>query len=154
MYAKEEKQRINTQFWTGFKTFMSRTRSSNGRKMNWLNYPSDVKYIYIRLEVDEKSARFCFDIQAKDDGIRAIIWEQMGELKNLLEAAMGTEGIWIEHASSPSIPAFSRIVWERNGVSLYNYDNYEEIFHFLRDRLVHFDAFYQDFKDILVNLAT
>ena len=79
MFSKEESKEHNLIFWNGFNTYMTKIRSSNGRKINWLNYPSDAKTIFIRLEVDAKSSKLCFDIQHKDDDLRAIIYEQMTE---------------------------------------------------------------------------
>lgn len=153
MYQKEELKAYKTAFWTAFKAHMSKHRSVNGRKMNWLNYPSDIPYIHIRLEADNRAARFCFDIQAKDAGVRSIIWEQLHELKTVIESEMGTEGLWLERYSSPVIPEFDRIQWELSGVSMFHEDDLPAIFGFFEDRLVHFDAFYQEFKDVLVNLA-
>lgn len=153
MYTREELKAIRTAFWNDFKNYMSKHRSSNGRRMNWLNYPSEIPFIFIRLDADTKGARFMFDIQAKDEGIRAIIWEQMYELKVVLEAEMGTDGVWLENCSSPAVPQFNRILWERNDLNFFNPDDKKAIFAFFEDRLVQFDAFYQDFKDILTNLA-
>lgn len=153
MYTREELKSIRTAFWNDFKSYMSKHKSSNGRRMNWLNYPSEVPFIFIRLDADAKGARFLFDIQAKDEGVRAIIWEQMYELKNVLEAEMGTEGVWQENCSSPAVAQFNRISWERNDLNFFNPDDKKAIFAFFEDRLVHFDVFYQDFKDILTNLA-
>lgn len=154
MYKKEELKALKIQFWTDFKQYMSKIKSSNGRKMNWLNYPSEIPFIFIRVDADAKGARFMFDIQAKDAGVRAIVWEQLYELKAVMEAEMGTEGIWIERASSPTVSDFSRIIWERTDLNFFNPDNKTDIFAFLSDRLVRFDAFYQEFKDILIHLAS
>lgn len=81
MLTREQQKQLNIEFWNEFRKFMSHFKSSNGKRINWLSYPSDVKNVYIRLQADGKGARLCLDIQPKDDGIRAIIWEQMTELK-------------------------------------------------------------------------
>lgn len=153
MYKKEELRAYKTAFWTDFKSYMSRVRSVKGRNNSWLNYPSEVKNIYIRLDADTDGVRFCFDIQGKDEGVRAIIWEQMYELKAVLESEMGTDGLWLENLSSLSVPEFNRIMWERKDLNYLDPEHKNEIFAFFKDRLVHFDIFYQDFKDILVNLV-
>lgn len=153
MLSKQELRERNTAFWNEFKTFMSKTRSSNGRKMNWLNYPTDLKHIFLRLETDKSGARICFDIQVKDEGVRAIIWEQMEELKKLLTDAMGEPGDWIFRYSTPEIPSFSRIQWELTGVNFFVDADKPKIFQFFKEKLIGFDSFYQDFKDILVNLV-
>lgn len=153
MYSKEELKQLKTDFWNQFKVHMQKTRSSNGRRMNWLAYPSEVKDIYIRVDADAKGARLTFDIQGKDAGVRQILWEQLYELKTVLESEMGTDGVWIENASTPVVPVFNRIIWERTDLNFYKPEDHPEIINFLADRLIHFDAFYQEFKDILINLA-
>lgn len=153
MYSKEALKQLKTDFWNQFKVKMQKTRSSNGRRMNWLAYPSEVKNIYIRVDADGHGARLTFDIQGKDEGVRQILWEQLYELKVVMESEMGTEGTWIENTSSPSVPQFNRIIWERTDLNFFKPEDHVEIQNFLADRLIHFDAFYQEFKDILINLA-
>lgn len=153
MYSKEELKQLKTDFWNQFKLHMQKKRSSNGRRMNWLTYPSEVKDVYIRVDADGKGARLTFDIQGKDAGVRAILWEQLHELKIVMEQEMGTDGVWIENASTSIVSDFNRIVWERPDLNFYKIEDHPEIITFLADRLIHFDAFYQEFKDILINLA-
>lgn len=153
MYSKEELKTIRTEFWTEFKKHMQQFRSSNGRRMNWLNYPSEVDNVYVRLHADNHGIAFTFDIQGKDEGVRSILWEQMTELKTVLESEMGTDGEWLEDQSSDSVPHFSSIRWSKQGLRFSNPKHKEEIFAFFQDRLMAFDQFYQEFKDILINLA-
>ena len=153
MLSKEERSELNKSFWAGFKKTMNPFKSSNGRSINWLNYPSDVKGIFIRMEVDNDAARLCFDMQFKDQGIRSIVWEQMGELKKVMESTIQSETIWIENMHSKEGFVFSRICWEMNGVSLYSKNDHEKIYSFLQCRITEFDNFYQEFKDIIINLV-
>lgn len=153
MYSKEAFKQLKIDFWDGFKNHMSKKRSTTGKRINWLHYPSDIPFIFIRSEVDAHSARFSIDIQHKDEGIRAIVWEQLNELKVVLETEMGADGVWIQNLSSTAVPAFDRIIWERTDLNIHQAHNKEEIYTFLEDRLVRFDSFYQEFKDILINLV-
>lgn len=153
MYSKEELREIRTNFWADFKKHMQKHRSSNGRRMNWINYPSEVDFIYIRLHADQNEVAFSFDIQGKDAGVRAIVWEQMNELKAVLESEMGTEGQWLEHQFSEAIPDYCSIRWSKEGLRFSNPKDKDAIFAFFEDRLLKFDIFYQEFKDILINLT-
>jgi hypothetical protein len=154
MFSKEELKQYKIDFWTAFKKRMQDKRSSNGRKINWLNYPSEIPYIFIRLDANAKEARFMIDIQPKDDGIRAIIWEQLYELKVVFEAEMGTDGQWLENESSQQVAAFNRISWMLEDVNFFQENDKHKIFDFFEERLVKFDNFYQEFKDILIHLAS
>ena len=152
MLTKEARKELNTHFWEGFRKEMRNHKSSNGRGINWINYPSDVKDIYIRLIVATKNASICFDIQPKDDDIRSILWEQMTELKVVMESEIG-EAIWSEESHVFNGRTVSRIHWEMNGLNFYDLNNHKEIKGFLRDKLIKFDSFYQEYKEILISLA-
>ncbi len=153
MLTKEQRRELNTRFWNGFKQAMRSVKSSSGRRISWVSYPSDVKYIFVRMELDNRHTRLCIDVQAKDSSVRAIIWEQMTELKKVLENEMNWDTIWIEdHVTNEGL-SISRIKWEKEGLNFYDEGNWPEIMAFLKDRLVEFDRFYQEYKDILIALA-
>ena len=152
MLTKEARKELNTNFWEGLRKEMRNYKSSNGRGINWINYPSDVKDIYIRLVVAPKKTTLCFDIQPKDDDIRSILWEQMTELKVVMESEVG-EALWNEESHEFNGRKVSRIHWELNDLNFYDIKNHKEINRFLRDKLIKFDTFYQEYKEILITLA-
>lgn len=154
MLTKEEKKQKNSEFWEKFRKEIKDQRSVNGRQMNWINYPTDVKDVYVRMEVDNTGARLCFDIQPKDEGIRSIIWEQMTELKKVMNERMGIEAEWIEKSHYWNERLISRIKWEDDTLDFYNEDDQPKIIAFLKDKLTRFDIFYQEFKDIIINLTS
>jgi hypothetical protein len=154
MYSREESTKIHSFFWNEFKAEMSQIRScNNGRKVNWFKYPTEIKGFYVRLHVDANSASLLFDIQIKDPSVREIIWEQLNELKNVIFLAMKSHGNWIEHCQNEFVSDFCRIEWKLENVSLYKEENKAEIFSFLKQKLIDFDAFYQNYKEILILLV-
>ena len=42
MYTKEEIKLLNTQFWDEFKSFMSKHKSNSDKRINWLNYKTNI----------------------------------------------------------------------------------------------------------------
>ena len=132
---EEEKKERNIKFWEDFRKAIKDQRSTNGRQMNWINYPTDVKDIYVRMEADGDGARLCFDIQPKEDGIRSILWEQMTELKTLMQAEMGIEAIYLEKSHYWNERLISRIKWEDNTLNYFNEEDIPKIIEFLKDKL-------------------
>lgn len=132
---------------------MRKIPSSNGKGVNWVNYPSDVKDVYIRLQADTNCARLCFDIQPKDEGIRSILWEQMTELRAVMEAEMGKATSWNEFDSVFNNRNVSRIYWELSDVNYVIADDQLKMKAFLKEKLLQFDTFYQEFKEILILLS-
>ncbi len=153
MLSKEELKEKNSYFWNEFRKTMNKETSSTGRQINWINYPTGVKDIYIRMEVDSKGAALCFDIQPKSDSIRQILWEQMTELKTIMESEMGIEADWNEESHFWNDRLISRIKWENKSLNYFNEEDIPLIIDFLKDKLKRFDKFYQEYKDIIVNLA-
>lgn len=152
MLSKEERKELNTTFWEGFRKEMRKIKSVNGRAINWINYPSDVKDIYIRLQADQQGARLCIDIQPKDDGIRSILWEQLTELRVVMESEVGP-ALWNEFDRVFQGRNVSRVYWELPDANFYREEDRIRMKDFLRSKLVQFDTFYQEYKEILILLA-
>jgi hypothetical protein len=153
MLSKQESSDLNKRFWGELHMRMRSHKSSNGRSISWLNYPSDVKGIYIRMLVDKRHAAVQFDMQFKDESIREIVWEQMEELKKVMELTMEIEGYWRKDIPNAEGNTINQIAWELNDVNLYNEKDHEKIYSFLQTTIVKFDLFYQEFKEILVGLV-
>ncbi|MBU2019796.1 MAG: DUF4268 domain-containing protein [Bacteroidetes bacterium] len=153
MLTKEESTEINRQFWGEFHKQMRGKKSANGRSISWLNYPTDVKNTYLRMKVGKNSAVLQYDVQFKDSEIRAIVWEQLNELKKIMEKTMMLKGEWIPEIMTPEGLIVSRISWELTGVNLYNKADHPKIYSFLEEHLLKFDVFYQEFKEIIIHLV-
>ncbi|MEJ6590104.1 MAG: DUF4268 domain-containing protein [Crocinitomicaceae bacterium] len=152
MYSKEEKRDLNIQFWDGFNEYMKKSKSSASRRLNWLSYPTNVKDTYLRLHCNDATSALRFDIQFKDKDIRVIFWEQLQELKSLLTSHVNSPSDWIEQLEDSEGRTISRIQWESSEWSLYQKNDWKKIYKFFKDRLIEFDHFYQEYKEILINL--
>ena len=152
MLSKEEKKSLNHMFWGEFKTLMKNSHSPNNSRINWLNYPTHLKHTYLRLVFDNKEASVCFDVQYRDDEIRSIFWEQLLELRTLIDTSMGASTEWIENHETKEGLTISRLKWGDSNLSLMNKKDWYKAQNFFKDRLLEFDFFYQEYKDILINL--
>ncbi len=153
MLSKEAKKEFNQVFWETFRKKMREHKSSNGRGINWLNYPSDVKSIFIRLEVDKKMVALNFDVQFRDPEILDLVWEQLLEMRKIMEVTMNMEGDWLQDLYLPNGQQFYRIQWKSEQWNFYDLSAHEEIYTFLESTLLKFDEFYQEFKEIVINLV-
>ena len=153
MLTREEKKTINTLFFKDFRDFMSYYKSENGRTINWLTYPTDVKQLFVRLHIDSKIAALRLDIQSKDQGIREIIYEQLGELQRVMEEKVGSDAKWHDSFFLENGLEISRIEWVLEDVSIYEPADKKKIFEFWKEKMIGFDSFYQEYKEILILLT-
>lgn len=152
MLSKEARKERNTGFWESFRKEMRKEHSVNGRGIDWINYPTQVKDVYIRMETSSDEAVFCLDIQPKDEGIRALVYEQMTELRRVLESIIG-EANWDEFNRTFAGRNVSRISWSQKNLNFYDDNDLPAIKSFFREKLLAFDEFYQEYKDILIALV-
>ena len=152
MFSKEEKHAMNVEFWNGFKQYMNNQKSSALPRVNWLSYPTNLKHTYVRLHCDGGSSALYYDIQFKDKEIRALFWEQLLELKSLFNRQESHDSNWYEHFETKDGIHISRIEWSNDEWSLYCQKDWRKIYRFFKDRLIEFDLFYQEYKEILINL--
>ena len=152
MFSKEEKHEMNVEFWNGFKHYMKNQKSSVLPRVNWLSYPTNLKHTYVRLHCDGGLSALYYDIQFKDKEIRALFWEQRIELKSLFNKQESHTSNWHEHFKTIDGLHISRIEWTHDEWSLYRQKDWRKIYRFFKERLLEFDLFYQEYKEILINL--
>lgn len=151
MYTKEEKKAIKTEFWTSFGVYMRKYTSQYG-KVHWVNYKTKIKDLYFRLEFTNSEAIFAIDLQHKDDGIRELFYEQLTELKVVLQDSIGEELQWQELCFNEFNQPISRISTSLSGVNLYNKDDWHKVFLFFEKKMVGLHEFWLDFKEIFIQL--
>lgn len=152
MFSKEELRERKTLFWEGLKKKMQNRRSANGKRVNWINYKTGIKFLFVRLDVNSKRAVFALDLQPKDEGIKEIFWEQLQELKVVLESEMGP-GDWNDDFEIKYGLSVSRISWTLEDVNMFKEEDTDKIYAFFQEKLIAFDSFYTDFDEILLTLA-
>jgi hypothetical protein len=66
---------------------------------------------------------------------------------------MQQETSWEENFTTKEGLSISRISWTIENLNFYNDEDWDKIYAFYKVRLVEFDEFYQEFKDILIALV-
>ncbi len=152
MFTKEERKNINNSFWKGLKKEMKPISNAEGKFINWLQYPTQLNHVYLRLDATNKYATVTFDIQIKDKEIRMLVWEQLNELKKVLEQETGNATQWESNIMNSTGQEISRISWVKENVNLFDKTTHREMYDFYKEKLVGFDRFYQTYKEILFSL--
>ena len=61
--------------------------------------------------------------------------------------------IWDENFNYLNKQYISRIIWEDKTLNFYKLEHREMIYMYLKNRLIKFDLFYQEYKEILMSLT-
>jgi hypothetical protein len=153
MFSKEERKAVNAAFWTRFKEKAGVNKGADGKRINWVNYPTRLKQIYVRLHADTEIARFSIDIQDKNEGVRLLIWEQFTELKKVMDQEMILPAVWEEKTLNSAGQSISRISWTLEDVNMYTKEDQHRIYDFFILLSVRFDCFYSTYDEVLIGLV-
>ena len=75
MYSKKEESFLREQFWTTFGQYISPVPSAEGVKINWINYKSGIRFIHVKMEVQNGLAYIGIEISHKDLRIQGIFFD-------------------------------------------------------------------------------
>ncbi len=153
MFTKEEASRIRKQFWTSLGQYLKPLPNADGEIINWINYRTGVKNIFIRLEANAKNAQIYLELNHADDGLRALIYEQFLELKPLFEQAAGKDWEWQAQTQNTDYKMVARITASLKACNIYQQQSWPQLIQFFKERLLALDAFWCDVKPIFEELT-
>lgn len=151
MYGKDEAKLLKKEFWTAFGMVMKPHLSADGLKINWINYKTGVKDILFKTDANKKLVSISIQLHHADDGIRELYWEQLGEFKSLFHSIVEEEWIWEDTIYDDYGKPYSSVHTFNEG-NIFNQDQWQDMFEFLKPRLLKLDKFWSDAKDIFITL--
>ena len=146
MYSRQEASQLRQLFWTSFGQYMLPVLSSEGEKVNWINYKTGEKNISFRMHADNKTATIGIEISHKDAGIQQLYFHQFEELRKVFEASVGHDWNWQLHHYDENGKMVSRIYTEKTGVSIFKKEDWPELISFFKPRIIALDEFWSQVK--------
>lgn len=125
---------------------MSPVLSSEGEKVNWVNYKTGEKDIYFRMYADNKKASIGIELTHKDIQIQHLYFEQFKELKQIMSDILGEEWTWLLHTHDENGKIVSRIYTEEKNVSIFDKNSWPALISFLKPRIIALDEFWNNVK--------
>jgi hypothetical protein len=146
MYPKLETGRIKQEFWTRFGQYMAPVLSSEGEKINWVNYKTGERNISFRMEADNRSASIAIVCDHPDELIRDLYFEQLLDLKNMLTAKTDQQWNWQRAVHDEGRKVVSKVYQTLEDVSIFRQEDWPEMISFLKGRIIALDAFWSQAK--------
>ncbi|MFO7824818.1 MAG: DUF4268 domain-containing protein [Cyclobacterium sp.] len=142
MYSKNQVSQIKQEFWTAFGWYMKPVPSAEGPPVNWKNYKTGIRHLYFRLKAERDFASISIEIQHPDADIGELLYEQLFELKHILEMELREAWTWIPRDQDN--PEHYRYTVEKKleMVNVLEKKYWPEIISFLKPRILGLDAFW------------
>lgn len=142
MFSKAEAAQLRQEFWTTLGRYLRPQLSADGEKVNWINYKTGVKYLYFRMDAENRLARISIDITHYDTGIQELFYQQFQELKTMLQSYLNEEWEWQLHYQDAEGKIISRVYMELPKASIYNREDWPKLISFFKPRIIALDEFW------------
>jgi hypothetical protein len=146
MYSKHEAAVLKQEFWTTFGLYMNPVLSSDGEKINWVNYKTGEKYIRFKMHADSRSAFIGIVLIHRDSGVRELYFDQLLEVKNIMESIIPGPWQWLLHSQDENGQPISIVYDEIERVSIYKKEDWPMLISFFKPRIVALDEFWSMVK--------
>jgi hypothetical protein len=147
LYSKDEVAKLKQEFWTTFGQYMALETSSEGLRVNWINYKTGIKHLYFKMEADGKKVRIAIEMSHPDPSIQELLFEQFKEFKTILNSYLNEEWAWELHTTDDYGKVVTRISTIAYGFSIFKKEDWPSLISFLKPRLMALDSFWNDAKD-------
>lgn len=147
MYSRAEASRIKQNFWTAFGRYLSPHQSSEGLKINWVNYHTGYRHVYFRMEAGREKATIAIMLTQPDELLRRLFYDKLQSFRSFLSGALGEDWRWEADLEDESGRTVSRISAELSGVSIYRESDWPAIISFFKPRIIALDEVWNTIKD-------
>ena len=145
MFSKQEATQLRKEFWTSLGQYLSRIPSSEGEKINWINYKTDVKGLQIKMDADREKAFIGIVVTQPDTQKHSKIFNQLLEVKTILQSELQEEWIWQPQVYEED-KLISKIYKEKTGMNVLKKEDWPELISFLKPRMIALDRFWNTVK--------
>lgn len=146
MYSRQEASQLRQEFWTAFGQYMLPIPSSDGERVNWINYKTGEKHIFFKMQADTKQAFIGIELSHPDAGIQELYFEQFRSVKQFLIAETGEEWDWVLHTNDETGKLISRIGKTISPVNIFKREDWPMLISFFKPRIMALDAFWSMVK--------
>lgn len=117
-------------------------RSATDEPVNWLNYKTGIKYLYFRMDADDKQASIAIELRHPELSVRRDYFEKLRELEKLLHQTTGEAWQWELQVMDEDDRQVSRISKQLKAVNIFDVNDWPAIISFLKPRMLALDAFW------------
>ena len=146
MFSKKEASQLRKEFWMIFGQYMSPVLSSEGEKINWINYKTGVKGMQFKMNVVQDTASVFIEVNHPDLAEQKIIFEKLLKHKHILNKGTGEQWNWMLHTHDESGKLVRKVYQERKGINILSRENWPALISFFKPRMIALDEFWTSVK--------
>jgi len=140
MFSREEAKKLREEFWISFGKSFPR---------KWILYNTQVKNLSFKFYFDKKQASVSLNLEHSDIEKQIETWEKLLSLKSILLTDFLPHAAFTDTFLLNNGKEISRISVTKENVSIHNKSTWQETMVFLNQKMLQFEAFFEDYQDII-----
>jgi hypothetical protein len=145
MFSKQEATQLRKEFWTVLGQYLSPIPSSEGEKINWVNYKTGVKGLHFKMDAGREKAFIGIVITQPDKEQQQELFTQLLEVKKNLQSELQEEWVWMAQVYEEG-KLTSKTFIEKTGVNILKKEDWPELISFFKPRIIALDRFWNTVK--------
>jgi hypothetical protein len=146
MFSKQEAAQLRKEFWTVFGQYMSPIPSSEGEKINWINYRTGVKGLQFKMDVNSNGSSIAIELILTDAEKQKFFFEQLIQQKNIFQNILQEEWTWRLHTYGENGKMVSKVYKEKKGGNILKREDWPSLISFFKLRIMKLDEFWNSVK--------
>jgi len=119
--------------------------SSEGEKVNWVNYKTGAKHVFFRMDA-AREASIAVEITHPDLSVQQEYYNRFIQLKTLFHQTVGEEWLWQTKVKDENERSISRISTYISDVNIFNKADWPAMISFFKPRIIALDYFWNQVK--------
>lgn len=140
MFSRDEAKKLRQEFWITFAKSFPR---------KWILYNTGIKDCSFKFHFDLKNAMVSMDIANQDLEKRLETWEKLIALQSLFKDEYLPEAQFEDTLILENGKEISRVYVKIGNVSIHNKNTWQETMEFLKNTMVKFEDFFNEYEDII-----
>lgn len=149
MYSKEEEKKLRLEFWSRFEAYSTLRRRQKGKPSKWIMNKTGISQLKLKFEFTSKHAIVGIDVETRNTDKRIEIFGRLEELKTILETKLANELCWDLEYILENGKSISRVYLIKENQSIYNREDWPEVFRFFYKNMMKLESFFEEYRDIL-----
>jgi hypothetical protein len=149
MFTIEEKKQLRSLFWSKFKTYSNKRKLKNKMTGKWIMDQTGIKQLKLKFHFDQWYAWAGIEVDSRNLEKRIDLFDKLEKLKAILEEKVPHPLIWELEQKVNERKTVSRICSEKDGVNIYNQDDWKETMVFLYEVMEPIEDVFREYSDYL-----
>lgn len=150
MYSKKELVDLKKDFWESFSRYTAYHSAKIGEPINWIYYKTGISGLELKFDIEKSVCRVVLEVNSKDPERKMILYNDLLKYQGLINESLPNL-MWEQNYYLQEGKYVSRVYQEHFGLSLFNRNDWPDIFKFMAEQMFQLQKNLEDVLEVMRN---